>query len=244
MLPQVNIIRAKNADFLCFNESAGISNVLAQHGVWDELTIHFAKTLINKNSLKPVIFDIGANMGTFSIPIASYVENLMGTVHAFEPQRIIFYQLCGNIFLNRIDNIHAHNFAFSNIDSIIDVKPLDFNKSWNIGAYSLSESMGNVQPLTEKSEKVIFKSMNDCSLDDQLTLIKIDVEGMELEVLQGGLAFISKNNFPPILFEYNNGDPKGPFVLKLLTQMGYIISKYADSDYLAQHPESSAEMIN
>lgn len=244
MLPQVNIIRAKNADFLCFNESAGISNVLEQHGVWDELTIHFAKTLINKNSFKPVIFDIGVNMGTFSIPIASYVGNLMGTVHDFEPQRIISYQLCGNIFLNRIDNIHAHNFAFSNIDSIIDVKPFDFNKSWNIGAYSLSESMGNVQPLTEKSEKVIFKSLNDCSLNDQIILIKIDVKGLELEVLQGRLAFISKNNFPPILFEYNNGDPKGPFVLQLLTQMGYKISKYAESDYLAQHPEFSAVMVN
>jgi hypothetical protein len=49
MIPQVNIIRVKNATLLCFNESAGISNVLAQHGVWHELTIHFAKTLINKN---------------------------------------------------------------------------------------------------------------------------------------------------------------------------------------------------
>lgn len=244
MLPQVNIIRAKNANFLCFNESAGISNVLAQHGVWDEPTIHLAKTLINRTALKPFIFDIGANMGTFSIPIARHIENLMGTVYAFEPQRIIYYQLCGNIFLNRIDNIYAHNCALSNTEYIDYVKPLDFNKSWNIGGYSLSESTGNSQPLTEKFEKITFKLISDFDFDDQITLIKIDVEGMELEVLQGGLELISKNNFPPILFESNNGDPKGPLVLQLMIEMGYKISKYSDSDYLAQHPDFIAKMIS
>ena len=132
MLPQVNIIRAKNADFLCFYESAGISGVLAAHGVWDELTIHFAKTLIDGTPLKPVVIDVGANMGTFAVPIARHIEKLAGVVHAFEPQRIIYYQLCGNIFFNRIDNIFAHNFALSNADTISNVSPLDFNKSWNI----------------------------------------------------------------------------------------------------------------
>ena len=244
MLPQVNIIRAKNADFLCFNESAGISNVLAQHGVWDEPTIHLAKTLINRIGLKLFIFDIGAKMYTFSIPIARHIENLMGTVHYFEPQRIIYYQLCGNILLICIDNIYAHNYALFNTEYINYIKPLDFNKSWNIGDYSLSESIGNAQLLTEKFEKITFKLISDFGFDDQITLIKIDVAGMELEVLKEGLKLISKNNFPPILFESNNGDPKGPLVLQLMIEMEYKISKYSDSDYLVQHPDFIAEMIS
>ena len=52
-----------------------------------------------------------------------------------------------------------------------------------------------------------------------------------------------QSNFPPVLFESNEGDPKGPLVFKLLTGMGYQISKYATSDYLAQHPNFPAEML-
>jgi len=244
MLPQANIIRAKNADFLCFNEAAGISNLLTQHGVWYEPTIHLAKTLINRTELKSFIFYIDINMDTFSIPIARHIDNLMGAADYFEHQIIINYQLCGNTFLNCIDNIYAHNYALLNTEYINYIKPLDFNKSWNIGDYSLSESTGNAQLLTEKFEKITFKLMSDFGFDDQITLIKIDVEGMELEVLQGGLKLISKNNFPPILFESNNGDPKDPLVLQLLIEMEYKISKYSDSDYLVQHPDFIAEMIS
>jgi len=198
-----------------------------------------AKALIDRTATKPVIIDVGANMGTFSIPISKHIERMEGVVHAFEPQRIIYYQLCGNIFLNRIDNIYCHNMALSNIDLISDVKPLDFDKSWNIGGYSLAENTESPQPLDEKTEKISFKKMNDIQLVNTPTLIKIDVEGMELEVLQGGLNLIRRSNFPPIMFEYNGGDPKGPIVLQLLMGLGYQITKYADSDYLAQHPEFS-----
>ena len=234
MLPQVNIIRAKNGDFLSFYERAGISDVLTQYGVWDELTITLAKVLIDRTAAKPVIIDVGANMGTFSIPISKHIEMTEGVVHAFEPQRIIYYQLCGNIFLNRINNIYCHNIALSNIDLISDVKPLDFHKSWNIGGYSLAENTESPQPLNEKTEKISFKKMNDIELINTPTLIKIDVEGMELEVLQGGLNLIRSSNFPPIMFEYNEGDPKGPIVLQLLMGLGYQIKKYADSDYLGK----------
>lgn len=252
MLPQVNIIRAKNTDFLSladsstnppFNESAGISNVLAQHGDGDKLTIFFAKALISRTASKPIVFDIGANLRTFAIPIVSYIEKLQGIVHAFEPQRIIYYQLCGNTFLNLINNLYAYNFALSNIKKISDIGPLDFNKAWNVGAYSLSESTVNVQPSTEEVEKISFKTTDKFGFGHKVTLIKIDVEGMELEVLQGGQKLIYENNFPTILFEYNNGDIKGPIVLKLLTDMGYRISKYVDSNYRAQHPNFPAEMI-
>jgi len=244
MLPQVNIVRAKNADFLCFWERAGISGVLTAHGVWDEPTIHFAKILIDRTPLTPVILDVGANMGTFSIPIARHVEKSNGIVHSFEPQRIIYYQLCGKIFLNRVDNIFAHKIALSDVDRDGSAKPLDYEKSWNIGAYSLSVDSKDPQEKGETAEIISFARLDQFKFDPAITLIKIDVEGMELEVLRGGLNSIEKSKFPPVLFEYNQGDPKGPFVLQLLTGFGYKIYKYSECDYLAQHPGHPAKLID
>jgi hypothetical protein len=46
------------------------------------------------------IIDVGGNNGNFAINFAHLVGN-NGQVHTFEPQRIIYYQLCTNVFLNR-----------------------------------------------------------------------------------------------------------------------------------------------
>jgi hypothetical protein len=54
---------------------------------------------------------------------------------------------------------------------------------------------------------------------------------------------IVRSSFPPVLFEYNPGDPKGPFVLRLLIEVGYKIYKYSEADYLAQHPKHPAKLF-
>ena len=56
------------------------------------------------------IIDIGANNGHFTVEFAQYVGD-NGKVHSFEPQRIIFQQLCGNVFLNGLDNVYTYNVA-------------------------------------------------------------------------------------------------------------------------------------
>src|SRR6202000_994051 len=73
MLPQVNLIRAKNGDFLAFYEKHGISRVLTEHGVWDELTVAIARTLVDMTDMTPTILDIGANLGTFTVALAKHI---------------------------------------------------------------------------------------------------------------------------------------------------------------------------
>ena len=55
----------------------------------------------------PLVLDIGANLGAYAIPVAKKIASARGVVYAYEPQRIVYYQLCGNIFLNSLDNVHA-----------------------------------------------------------------------------------------------------------------------------------------
>lgn len=241
MLPQVNIIRAKNGDFLSFFERAGIAGVLTAHGVWDEATIGLAKVLVDQCGKVPLVLDIGANMGTFTIPLAKHVAQRSGVVHAFEPQRIVNYQLGGNIFLNRIDNAHVHRLALSDVSGDREIEELDYHKAWNIGAFSIVPGQDRQEKVAQKTP-VQFLRLDDLPLQGAITLIKLDVEGMELDVLCGGVNRLNQDGFPPILFESLKNDSKASLVVKLLTGLGYTLSQYADEDWLAQHPAWDSEI--
>jgi FkbM family methyltransferase len=241
MLPQVNIIRAKNGDFLSFFENAGISGVLTSHGVWDELTVHLAKNIISSSKITPCILDIGSNMGTFAVPIAKHIQLSGGVIHCFEPQRIVYYQICGNIFLNRIENCYAHNVALSTLNGMNEIDILDYEKAWNIGAFSLIPNK-NEQLHSGKKQMCTFAKLDDFCINTPITLIKLDVEGMEYDVLSGGMNRVAKDGYPPILFESLKDDPRSELVFKLLSSNGYKFIQYANEDWLAQHPDWDSEL--
>ena len=75
--------------------------------------------------------------------IAKYISNTNGKVYAFEPQRIVFQQFCANVFLNRLDNVHAYNIALGDTVCKIQIPELDFWKSQNIGGFSVDANMGS-----------------------------------------------------------------------------------------------------
>jgi FkbM family methyltransferase len=65
------------------------------------------------------IIDVGANNGGFSIDFAHLVGD-NGKVHSYEPQRLIYYQLCGNVFMNGLNNVYCHNLAIG--DCVTNVR--------------------------------------------------------------------------------------------------------------------------
>ena len=87
--------------------------------------------------------------------------------------------------------------------------------------------------------KVSSKRLDDIDVPKSPSLIKIDVEGMEINVISGAKAFLKRHNFPPIVFEswslpwfYEQRQR----LLLVIEELGYKISKFADADYVAQHP--------
>ena len=72
-------------------------------------------------------------------------------------------------------------------------------------------------------------------------MIKIDVEGLELQVLKGGKDFFERHRFPPILFEAWGNDwfvNERRELLTYLLSMGYEITSFGTDDYVAQHPQN------
>lgn len=125
-----------------------------------------------------MVIDIGANLGTYSIPIAIDIQKYRGKVIYFEPQRIIYYQLCANIFLNWLENYFAHNQAVGNHDENIEIPEIDYIGNHNIGAFSFDKGYRELHGIESslKSEVTLTPiiKLDSLQLDRSPCLLKID----------------------------------------------------------------------
>ena len=131
--------------------------------------------------------DIGANAGIYSY----HFRNKMKKIVAFEPVKEILISL-ENL---KSRNIEIHNCALSNKNDYLEIHiPVD--KYGNKISYTAS--------LEARSENTVKRRIEVKKLDDfnyqDISLIKIDVEGHELEVLKGGYETIKKFK-PPLVIE-------------------------------------------
>jgi FkbM family methyltransferase len=165
-----------------------------------ENDIHQLSLKLLMDAPEGVVLDIGANLGTFCIPLAKKVSK--HTYHAFEPQRIIHYQLCANTFINGLDNIHCHNFGLSDKEERMVLTMPDYANEGNIGAFSMDKEVrkNDYECKTEGVKEPLVVFTLDSGAHKNVRLIKIDVEGHELEVIKGGIKTIKANNYPPIIF--------------------------------------------
>jgi FkbM family methyltransferase len=135
--------------------------------------------------------DIGANIGNHSIFFSSYFKKVI----SFEPNNRTYQALEANSKLS--DNIETFNFGISDIEQSLI---LNINKNNIGGSYLSSTSEKN----KENSHNVVklFKLDSLVNKNDNITLIKIDVEGHEVNVLKGAEKIINECK-PLILFELN-----------------------------------------
>lgn len=151
-----------------------------------------------------VAIDVGANIGTHTIEWARHMTN-WGTVTAFEAQEVVFYALAGNIVLNNCLNARAKFQALGAYQGRIEVPNPNYFKSASFGSIEIHDS-----DTSEDVGQEISRKRSDCNLvpidtldnilehSTRLDFLKIDVEGMELEVLIGAKHTII--NLKPIIF--------------------------------------------
>jgi FkbM family methyltransferase len=163
-----------------------------------------------RQCLRPgdVALDIGANLGAHTLPLAQLVGP-SGTVFAFEPQRILFQILCGNVALNEIPNVHALPVALGRAAGRTKVPALDYRGGNNFGGVSVGSQHG---------EDVLVITLDQLELS-KVNLIKIDVEGMEIDVLAGAKATLARCR--PILYVENDRADKSEALVARLQEDGY-----------------------
>jgi FkbM family methyltransferase len=238
-LKSKDLIKLKNGlTFQVFSKFDLISNALREQGEFDPLTSRIASIILPENN-KGNVIDIGANIGTFCIPLAKNFPKI--NFIAFEVQKKVFDVLNNNINLNNIKNIKTFNTGLSAKLQKIAVPLPNYEIENNIGAFSFDiEARKKKNFLANYIDKKVF-SFDLFPLDyfnyKNILLIKLDVEGYELNVLRGAINTIKKNNFPPILFEcWNNPKSKKKEELfNFFKKLGYVIKLIHNDDYFAKY---------
>jgi FkbM family methyltransferase len=157
--------------------------------------------------------------------------------------------LCGNVILNRLDNYYAYNKAVGDYTGEIDIPELNYDTCYNIGAFSVDKKFrelnGSENFVTDKATPVPIITLDSLVLKKSPSLIKIDVEGYEINVIRGGAAFLRQHNFPPILFEAWHEEwfsQDRQELLMFVMGLGYEITQIHLADYLAQHPSHAVKV--
>ena len=243
MLPRVDLIRTEADSWLLMQSPDWISNSIKKNGNWGPNESNLCK-VFTADMANPVVIDVGANIGGFAIPVAKALMDSLGKVYCFEPQRIIFQQLCANSFLNRLDNVFAYNVALGENNGKLDIPELDFSKSQNSGGFSI-DPMIRKEVAAEftnissgASNAVELRTLDSFELFENLAFIKADIEGTELEFFKGATETLYHNNYPPILFEqWENKDwyeAKADETKNFLIEIGYDLQRL-NGEILAQH---------
>lgn len=249
MLPKVDLVRCQDADYLLLATNDAISQHLRHRGTWEPHLVAISRMFVH-GTTEPLVLDVGANLGAYAIPLAKALADAKGTVYAYEPQRLVYYQLCGNIFLNSLDNVFAFCTAIGDTDGTIGIAPLDFSRTDNVGGFSLVDEVRtrtNAVALHTGQAPVEtpLARLDSLKLPKPPALIKIDVEGYDRKVLEGGVQVLESGKFPPLLIEAWGFDwyrAEKQRLFDLLQRLGYDITPIFADDFVAQHPAHAAHI--
>lgn len=152
--------------------------------------------------------DVGANVGAYTLKIASDYKSKGIKVIAIEAHPANYKALCKNIDINKFTNIHAINKAVSDHKGIVTMYERKFLKRIQPEWYTIHETISGHQ-LDKRYSIEVESDTLDAILDNyKVDFIKIDIEGAEVEALKGAtntldrlrkiIVEIHENNFDKV----------------------------------------------
>ena len=201
----VGLTQTRDGPMLFFSTDRYIGGSLARYGEYCHLEAELLQQLADAGD---VVVEAGANIGAHTIGLARQVGPT-GRVHAFEPQRMVHQMLCANVVLAGLGNVDTRNAGLGAAPAMLRLTEPDYMQTGNFGGVALAETGTDmVQVLTLDSLQL-----------PRVDLIKIDVEGMEEQVLHGGSDTIARCR--PILYVENDRDDRAQSLLRLMLDWNY-----------------------
>jgi FkbM family methyltransferase len=203
------VVAGRDGYFLVNLNDIYIGQGLAVYGDYNVAEAEFLRRLIKPGD---TVVEVGANIGAHTLGLARAVGP-QGLVHAFEPQRACFALLQAQIALNRVQNIRAYNEALGRARERVYMPSIDHAKADNFGGVALSREH------SPAAEAIETATLDERFAGMPCSLIKIDVEGMEEDVVRGGFELIRTQR--PLLYVENDRIEKSSALIALILELGY-----------------------
>jgi FkbM family methyltransferase len=185
-----------------------VGGSLQRYGEFSLFEQKIFETFIRTGNL---VVEVGANIGAHTIFLSRLVGE-SGQIHAFEPQRLVFQALCANLAINQCTNVYAQQLAVGDHNGIVHVPAVDPSIRNNFGGISLVN--------VSAGEPVVIMPLDDLDLP-ACHALKVDVEGMEVQVLKGATRTIDR--YRPIMYVENDRQENSGALLQLILDSGYEI---------------------
>lgn len=184
-----------------------IGRSLEVYGEWYEAELKLLRQIISPGD---VVLDVGANIGTHTLAFSQMVGE-SGRVMAFEPQLLLFKLLTKNININRLMQANAFRMAIGKTKGFANIPILNPGIPNNFGGM-------NIYDFSE-GEKIEIFSIDSLGLS-ACDFIKIDVEGLEADVLMGAENTLRK--YRPTLYVESNKAENAPLINEVLLKQNYL----------------------
>lgn len=173
---------------------------LELYGEIEEIQLEFMLGLFKDGD---TVVDVGANLGRTVVPLAKKA----GHLYCFEPQPRMFELLRKNIEQNGLDNVTAKNMGLGAAFGAAGLPAVDYGKRMDFGGCTLT-----------LGDDIKVATLDSFNLE-QCHFIKVDVEGMESDVLRGAEETIKRCK--PILYVENDRLAKSVQLITLIRSLNY-----------------------
>lgn len=197
--PYIQSVMGKYGRCYYFRRDEYVGKSIFQYGEFSPLETEF---IVNTALANPgLVLDIGANIGCISQALVSAGVN----VEAFEPQPAVYELLVKNC-----PTIRAHNVGLGSKAGVCYMPRVDYSKEGNFGGLGIDNRNGTLP--------IEVRTLDSYGYDN-VSFIKIDVEGYEEEVLRGGVETIARCK--PIIYLEADRKEKLASLAKFLESIGY-----------------------
>lgn len=203
-------VNARHGAMLVNPNDRYVGHAVQRYGEYGEVEFKFLTQLLVRPG---AIVEVGANIGTHTVPLARLGAQQRRPVIAFEPQPVIFQNLCANLALNGLMNVRAWPHACGAQNGTAFFLQPDYAASGNFGGIAMQADRGAGHLAVPVVRLDGFLGATPVGL------MKIDVEGMERETLEGASDILRLSR--PVLYVENDRPEKSAALIEWLWSQNY-----------------------
>lgn len=208
----VGLVKARHGLMMYRRTDNVVGRSLGYYGEYFEQEVALFRQCVRPGDR---VIDVGANIGAHTVALARLVGPA-GRVLALEPVDANHRLLCGNLALNGLDWADGLLAAAGAADGMLHLAAVAMDQDGNYGALSLDALAGDRPVPVHRLDGLVGDRLSGAG---RVRLIKIDVEGMEAEVLEGARGLIGRDR--PVLYVENDRPDKSNALIRLLGDLGY-----------------------